>query len=68
MKDIRCQSSKSNRLYSFAFNSLIATASCVDYTFGLRPGLSFPVRVGFGVFSGMVQALPNFEAPFILPF
>jgi hypothetical protein len=34
---------------------------------GFRPGLNLPVRVGLGVFSGIAQAFPNFDAPLILP-
>jgi hypothetical protein len=40
----------------------------VNHSLGLRPGLNLPVRVGFGVFSGIAQAFPNFDAPLILPF
>jgi hypothetical protein len=44
-------------------------SSQADYNtaFGFRPGLAFPVRVGFGVLSGIAHVPPNFSAPFILP-
>jgi hypothetical protein len=39
----------------------------VNRFFCLRPGLNLLVRVGLGAFSGAAHALPNFDAPSILP-
>jgi hypothetical protein len=33
----------------------------------LRPGFSFPVRVGFGAFSGIAHVVPNLTAPSMRP-
>jgi len=46
----------------------VFTTCFMSPSFGLRPGFSFPVRVGLGVFSGIAHAFPNFDAPSILPF